>query len=218
MSEFSEGERAAVYRAIHERRDVRRGFLPTLVPDEVMERLLTAAHAGPSVGLMQPSRFVIVRDAGVRAAVHQAFAEANRAAAGRYAGEQRELYDGLKLEGLLEAQQHLCVLCDCGSAQGHGLGRQTMPETAPYSTVCAVENLWLAARVEGVGVGWVSILDPERLRAILQVPERLMIVAYLCVGYVDAFGSAPELERVGWEQRRALQSCVAMDHCPAEWG
>ena len=214
---FSDDERAAVYRAIRARRDVRQGFLPEPVPDAVLMRLLGAAHAAPSVGLMQPSRFVVVRDVEVRSAVKEAFSLANSAAAERYAGERRELYGALKLEGILEAPQNICVLCDAGSAQGYGLGRQTMPEAAVYSSVCAVQNLWLAARVEGIGVGWVSIVDPVRLREILCVPERLTVVAYLCVGYVAEFGKGPELERAGWESRRGLEGAVSVDRCDADW-
>ncbi|ADW69644.1 5,6-dimethylbenzimidazole synthase [Granulicella tundricola] len=216
--DFSADERGAVYRAIAERRDVRRGFLPEAVPDEVMMRVLGAAHAAPSVGLMQPSRFVVVRDVAVRTAVREAFLAANASAKEAYEGERRELYDGLKLEGILEAPQNVCVLCDACSDQGHGLGRQTMPEAAIYSTVCAVQNLWLAGRVEGIGVGWVSILDMAKLREILGVPERLTVVAYLCVGYVGEFGRGPELERVGWESRRGLEGAVSFDRCGAEWG
>jgi 5,6-dimethylbenzimidazole synthase len=173
--------------------------------------LLEAAHAAPSVGLMQPTRFVLVRDVAVKTAVHGAFLRANREAAEAYEGERRTLYEGLKLEGILEAPQNLCVLCDRESAQGHGLGRQTMPETAVYSSVCAVQNLWLAARVEGIGVGWVSILDREELCRILCVPEHLTVVAYLCLGYVAEFAASPELERAGWESRRAVS--MALDRC-----
>lgn len=213
---FSEDERAAVYRVIAERRDVRRGFVERPLEDAVLGRLLGAAHQAPSVGLMQPTRFVVVRDAAVRRRVHAVFCAANAEAGAGYAGRQRELYAGLKLEGLLECPQHLCVLCDAESAQGSGLGRVTMPETALYSSVCAVENLWLAARAEGVGVGWVSILDLTALRQILAVPERLTVVAYLCVGYCEQFGDRPDLEAAGWEQRR--EPAVSVDRCGEDWG
>jgi 5,6-dimethylbenzimidazole synthase len=208
---FDEVQRNAVYRAIGERRDVRKGYLPEPLPEELMTRLLTAAHHAPSVGLMQPSRFVVIRSHDVRSRVHAAFCEANRLALQVYESERREQYAGLKLEGILDAPQNLCVLCDPQSDQGHGLGRQSMPETAVYSTVCAVQNLWLAARAEGVGVGWVSILSPDALRSILNVPSQIVPVAYLCLGYVEAFGDTPELERAGWEQRAPLQSCVSYE-------
>jgi 5,6-dimethylbenzimidazole synthase len=210
-SSFTEAEREAVYRVIAERRDVRRGFLNTPLPDDLIGRLLTAAHSAPSVGLMQPTRFIVVRDSGIRKAVHQIFETANRQAAESYKGERAEQYSGLKLEGILEAPQNLCVLCDRENERGHGLGRQTMPETAVYSTVCAIQNFWLAARSEGVGVGWVSILDPAKLCDVLHIPAHLTLVAYLCFGYVEGFASEPDLERLRWERRIDLKTVVSYD-------
>lgn len=208
---FGDAERDAVYRAIAERRDVRHGFLPEPLAEDVLTRLLTAAHQSPSVGLMQPTRFVVVRDRAVRQAIHAAFVQANAAALSNYGEARREQYAGLKLQGLLEAPQHLCLLCDANSSRGHNLGRHTMPETALYSTVCAVQNLWLAALAEGIGVGWVSILDPSSLRAILGVPDGITPVAYLCLGYVDRFAMEPDLERFGWETRLALETVVSLN-------
>jgi 5,6-dimethylbenzimidazole synthase len=208
---FSEPDRAAVYRAIAARRDVRRGFVDRPLPDELLQRLLSAAHSAPSVGLMQPSRFIVIRNLATRKAVHDVFLEANTKAAAIYAGERGEQYAALKLEGILEAPQNLCVVCDTQNERGHKLGRHTMPEAAAYSTVCAVQNLWLAARTEGVGVGWVSILDPVRLRSVLHIPEHILPVAYLCLGYVESFASEPELERAGWEKRVPLQTAVCYD-------
>jgi 5,6-dimethylbenzimidazole synthase len=208
---FDESQRDAVYRAIGERRDVRKGYLPEPLPEELMARLLTAAHNAPSVGLMQPSRFIVIRSQEVRSRVRKAFVEANELAGAIYEDKRREEYSRLKLEGILEAPQNLCVLCDPQSDQGHGLGRQSMPESAIYSTVCAVQNLWLAARAEGVGVGWVSILSQDGLRSILNIPPHIVPVAYLCLGYVEAFDSEPELERAGWEQRVPLRSCVSYE-------
>jgi len=216
QSEFEIQERDAVYRAIATRRDVRRGFLDKPMPDELLRRLLSAAHCAPSVGLMQPSRFVVIRDYSVRSAVHEAFLQANEEATATYSGERREQYANLKLEGILEAPQNLCVLSDAGSERGHQLGRHTMPETAIYSTVCAIQNLWLAARAEGVGVGWVSILNPARLREILHIPARIVPVAYLCLGYVEGFAAEPELQHVGWETRIPLEEVVSYDRYFAE--
>jgi 5,6-dimethylbenzimidazole synthase len=210
-SPFNEAEREAVYRVIAERRDVRRGFLNAPLPDDLIGRLLSAAHRAPSVGLMQPSRFIVIRDCGIRTAVHQLFKTANQRAAGNYSDEQAERYSGLKLEGILEAPQNLCVLCDQESERGHGLGRQTMPETAVYSTVCAIQNFWLAARSEGVGVGWVSIIDPAELCNVLNIPDHLTLVAYLCFGYVKGFASEPDLERFGWDRRVDLKTVVSYD-------
>ena len=202
---FAEADRDAVYRAIAGRRDVRRGFLPQRLDDATLLRLLHAAHQAPSVGLMQPARFLLIREEASRRAVHAIFTRANKAAADAYQGEQRDRYSGLKLEGLLEAPQHVCVLCDGRTEQGAGLGRRTMPQMAAYSAVCAIQNLWLAARAEGVGVGWVSIFDMAELRALLRVPDDVEIVGYLCVGYVENFASEPDLERFGWEHRRPLR-------------
>lgn len=203
--------RDAVYRAIATRRDVRRGFVDEPLPPELIHRLLSAAHCAPSVGLMQPSRFILIRNRNVRQAVHDAFLEANEQAAAIYTGERREKYIDLKLEGILEAPQNLCVLSDAESERGHRLGRHTMPETAIYSTVCAIQNLWLAARAEGVGVGWVSILDGARLREILRIPAKIVPVAYLCLGYVDRFAIEPDLEHFGWETRMPLEEAVSYD-------
>ena len=215
-STYCEQERDAVYRAIATRRDVRSGFLDEPLPDDLLHRLLAAAHSAPSVGLMQPSRFIVVRDLAVRTTIHSIFRDANAEAMATYTGDQREKYATLKLEGILEAPQNLCVVCDPTSSRGHKLGRHTMPETAVYSTVCAIQNLWLAARTDGVGVGWVSILDPCRLRSVLNIPEHIIPVSYLCLGYVSQFASEPELERHGWEKRVSLEEVVFYDGFPEE--
>jgi 5,6-dimethylbenzimidazole synthase len=208
---FSEQERDAVYRTIGARRDVRRGFTDQPLPEDLLRRLLAAAHNAPSVGLMQPSRFIVIRDRAVRQAVHTLFEQSNNTAAATYTGEQQAQYKSLKLEGILEAPQNLCVVCDHDSERGHKLGRHTMQETAVYSTVCAIQNLWLAARAEGVGVGWVSILDPDSLRTVLNIPQHIVPVAYLCLGYVDHFAATPDLERYGWEQRLPLDAVISYD-------
>ena len=214
---FDEDARQAVYRAIRERRDVRRGFLPEPMSDELLGKLLEAAHNAPSVGLMQPWRFIVVRDLGVRQTIHNIFLDANQQALAGYEGEQQQNYSSLKLEGILEAPQNLCIVCDSQSSQGHQLGRRTMPETALYSAVCAVQNLWLAARAEGIGVGWVSILEPARLRCALKIPDHITPVAYLCLGYVEAFAAEPDLERAGWEKRTPLKSVLAFDQYDSNW-
>ena len=214
---FSEDEVQAVYRAIRERRDVRSGFLPEPLQEEVLLRLLAAAHQAPSVGLMQPWRFIIIRSLETRRAVHDIFLRANQAALANYSGERAQQYADLKLEGILNAPQNLCVVCDPDSEQGHRLGRATMPETAIYSAVCAVQNLWLAARAEGVGVGWVSILEKDALRSVLHIPANVVPVAYLCLGYVDHFVPMPELERVKWEQRVPLEQVLSFEQYDANW-
>jgi 5,6-dimethylbenzimidazole synthase len=205
---FSMEEREAVYRAIRERRDVRSGFQPEPLSDGLIRKLLGAAHQAPSVGLMQPWHFVLIEKRETRQAVHELFLEANRAASSIYDEERSAAYSKLKLAGILEAPHNLCVLCDATAARGFGLGRQTMPETAIYSAVCAVQNLWLAARAEGVGVGWVSIVEPEKLKHLLRIPPAMTLVAYLCVGYVDRFAEVPELESLHWEQRIPLEAVL----------
>jgi 5,6-dimethylbenzimidazole synthase len=209
-SDFSEAERAAVYRAIFERRDCRR-FLPDPLPDALVARLLAAAHHAPSVGFMQPWNFLLIRAPEVRRRVKAAFDRANAAAAAQFPGERGAFYRRLKLEGILEAPLNLCVTCDRSRHGPVVLGRTAQPEMDLYSTVCAVENLWLAARAEGVGVGWVSIIDPAELRSILALPEPVVPVAYLCLGRVAEFAPAPELERVGWLDRLDWHSLVFED-------
>jgi len=182
------------------RRDVRR-FRADPVPEATLEALIRLADLAPSVGNCQPARFVRVDDEGRRAAVRANFEAANREALADYSGERAKLYAGLKLAGLTEAPVHLAVFCDEATSQGHGLGARTMPETRRYSAVCALHTFWLAARAFGLGVGWVSILDPEALRAALDAPETWSFVGYLCVGFPDEEARTPELERLGWQAR-----------------
>lgn len=212
---FSPAERDAVYRCIFARRDVRRRFRPDPIPEATLARLLGAAHAAPSVGFMQPWDFLVVRSAEVRRAVHDAFAAANREAAARFEGERGALYRSLKLEGILEAPLGVCVTCDRQRTGPVVLGRTHQPEMDLYSSVCAVQNLWLAARAENVGVGWVSILRYEDLRAALGIPPDIVPVAYLCLGYVDGFDDRPELETLGWQARRPLAEAVRFDRWDA---
>lgn len=208
---FSETERRGVYRAIYERRDIRSHFVPDPIPEQVLCRILDAAHHAGSVGLMQPWDFILIQDAEMRAAIHECFLEANRSAAENYSGGRRALYESLKLEGIRETPLNLCVTCDRQRTKGHGVGRQTDLLTDLYSTVCAIQNLWLAARAESVGVGWVSILDFDSLRRLLAIPPHVVPVAYLCIGYVSEFPAAPELETAGWESRENLASLIHID-------
>ncbi|MEK0083263.1 5,6-dimethylbenzimidazole synthase [Benzoatithermus flavus] len=181
------------------RRDVRH-FRRDPVDPELIGYLLDLACLAPSVGHSQPWRFVLVDSPAARAAVRANFLACNEAALAAYEGERAELYARLKLAGLDEAPVHLAVFCDHDTRSGLGLGRRTMPEMLPYSVVTAVHTLWLAARAHGLGLGWVSILDPARLRADLDVPPAWQLVAYLCLGYPEAEHDRPELERVGWQQ------------------
>jgi 5,6-dimethylbenzimidazole synthase len=211
MGPFSDDERRGVYRAIYERRDVRSRFIAASLPDEVLARILDAAHHAPSVGLMQPWEFIVITDERVRGAIRAQFEDTNSRAAAAYDGDRRDLYDRLKLEAIIDSAVNLCVTCDPTLARGHGLGRQTMPETAIYSAVCAIQNCWLAARAEGVGMGWVSIIEADVIRRILAIPDHIVIVGYLCLGYVSDFDAEPELAAKGWEQRVPLADVMHFD-------
>jgi 5,6-dimethylbenzimidazole synthase len=205
---FSDAERHGLYRAIRERRDVRAQFLPTPIPPEILVRLLQAAHQAPSVGFMQPWDFIVIDSLKVRQAVKAMFEQENQKAAENYAGEQAVLYRRLKLEGITESPLNLCITCDRNRGGLHVLGRNTILETDLFSVCLAVQNLWLAARVEGIGVGWVSILDPRQLAEKLKLPAAVYPVAYLCLGYVSEFLSRPELEAAGWRSRLPLHQLV----------
>ena len=202
-----------LYDLIFSRRDVRR-FLPRPVPGEILERILTAAHHAPSVGFMQPWNFIVIRSLAVKRKVKELFLRENRKAAAVFRGKRRRLYESLKLEGIEEAPVNLCVTCDPARLGPHVLGRHTIRRTDVYSTCCAVQNLWLAARAEGIGVGWVSILRNGSLKKILGIPARIIPVAYLCVGYPVEFLSQPELEKAGWASRLPVDRLVFSDR----WG
>lgn len=210
---FPEAQRLAVYRAIEERRDIRR-FRAGALPDALVERLLRAAACAPSVGYMQPWNFLLIRDMQVRGEIHRAFLAANRAAQAMFPPERRSAYGALKLEGILESGLNLCITCDRSRNGPVVLGRTCQPDMDLYSTVCAVQNVWLAARAEGVGVGWVSIIEPEALRRILALPEAVVPVAYLCVGYTDEFPAEPELKTAGWLPEIPFEELVFQDR----WG
>lgn len=208
---FTVKERAAVYRAIETRRDVRDQFLPDPLPDELIGRLLHAAHSAPSVGFMQPWNFILVTDPAMREGAWRAFSRANEEAAVLFEGERRETYRSLKLEGIRKAPLSICVTCDPDRAGRVVLGRTHNPRMDAYSVVCAVQNLWLAARAEGVGVGWVSIFHDADIRALLGIPDRIEIIAWLCIGFVDELYREPELALKGWHQRLPLEDVIFRD-------
>jgi 5,6-dimethylbenzimidazole synthase len=191
------------------RRDVRR-FRVESVDRALLADLIALATRAPSVGLSQPWRFVSVESPARRAAIAENFANSNRMALEGYGGDRRKLYARLKLEGLARSPVHLAVFADDGVTAGAGLGRQTMPETIRYSVVAAVHTFWLAARCEGLGVGWVSILDPIAATSTLDVPATWSLVAYLCVGWPQEEHDDPELERLGWQAREPGASALLM--------
>ena len=199
---FDDAFRSRLLDLISWRRDVRR-FRRTPLAEGTLERLIECACLAPSVGLSQPWRFVIIEDAQRRAAIRASFESCNADALRAQAPERAARYARLKLAGLDDAPVHIAVFADRETAQGHGLGRLTMPATIDYSVVMAIHTFWLAARVEGIGVGWVSILDPARIAAILDAPAAWTFIGYLCVGYPSEEHDTPALEREGWENRRA---------------
>ena len=211
---FSEPEREAVYRAIFTRRDVRGQFLPTEITSSALSRLLTAAHHAPSVGFMQPWNFILIRGGETKTKIKTAFSTANAQAAMMFGAEQRPLYSALKLEGILEAPINLCITCDRKRAGPVVLGRTHNFDTDIYSTVCALQNLWLAARAEGICVGWVSIFNDEQLARILGLPDHVKPVAYLRLGYVAQLYTEPELAARGWRQRLNINDLIFEDR----WG
>ena len=213
-SAFSEPEKAALYRAIETRRDVRSQFLPDPIDHALLMRLLDAAHHAPSVGFMQPWNFLVIRSPEVKAELREAFTRANDEAREMFDGDKRALYSSLKLQGLTEAPVVLVITCDHTRRGRVVLGRTHNRDTDLYSTVCAVQNLWLAARAEGVGVGWVSIFHDSDIRAIFGIPEHVEIVAWLCLGYVNELYREPELAVKGWRQRLPLEDLVFEEN----WG
>jgi 5,6-dimethylbenzimidazole synthase len=201
LPNFDEAFRARLRELLIWRRDVRR-FRSKPLPKGTLERLIETACFAPSVGLSQPWRFVIVDDPQRRRAVLEDFKACNAEALGSYSGDLAARYVRLKLAGIEEAPAQLAVFADPSTAVGHGLGRRTMPEMVQYSVVAAVCTLWLAARAEGIGMGWVSILDPAHMSTILDVPAQWRFIGYLCFGYPQAEDERPELERAGWERRQ----------------
>lgn len=203
---YPESARAAVHRVIAERRDIRR-FRPDEVPEDVLRRVLEAAHRAPSVGLMQPWRLIVVRATATRIEVRRLAQRERLRQADRFDERARQFLDQ-KVEGIVEAPLGICVCCDHGDPAAEVLGRGTIPETDVYSTACAIENLWLAARAEGLGVGWVSFYRPDDLRAVLGIPTTVDPIAYLCLGWPDERPGRPGLEAAGWSSRMPLEDVI----------
>jgi nicotinate-nucleotide--dimethylbenzimidazole phosphoribosyltransferase len=205
---FPDDQRAAVYRVIEERRDVRRGFQPDPIPADVLERVLAAAHRAPSVGFSQPWDFIVISDPGRRRRIKELAEQSRQGFAAALPAARARAFDQLKTEAILQTPVNIVVTCDPTRGGRHTLGRHAQPQTAMYSSVLAVANLWLAARAEGLGVGWVSFFSERELAAELGLPEHLEVAAYLCVGYVSEFSAEPELAAAGWARRRPLHWAV----------
>ena len=208
---FSQPEQQAVYRAIYERRDMRH-FSGGKVADELLQRLLAAAHHAPSVGFMQPWRFIRIRNRSLRESLH-ALVEQERVLTAQALGEREDEFMKLKVQGVLDAAEVLVVALPPGR-EAHVFGRRTLPEMDLASAACAIQNLWLAARAEGLGMGWVSIFCPVKLAQLLQMPEGSKPIAILCLGPVTAFYDQPMLQGEKWARRAALADMVFEDH----WG
>lgn len=202
-------ERDNFYKVLYGRRDVRSEFLPESIPDDCLQRILQAAHHAPSVGFSQPWNFIVVSDQQIKKSIHDLHQQANIEASNMFSDERSKEYRRLKLAGIVESPINICVTCDRYRGGEIVLGKTHQPEMDIYSTVCAVENLQLAARAENIGVGWVSIMDKNKLKKLLKIPPRIEVVAYLCVGYVSDFYDEPELQVKGWESRTDLKTLVA---------
>lgn len=216
--DFTSEERAGLYKAIYSRRDVRARFIQRPIPEEAMARILHAAHHAPSVGFSQPWNFVLIRDKRTRERIKESFEEEKDRSADMLEGSRRAQYVSLKLEGILESFVNVCVTYDPTKFGPFVIGRTSIPETGVYSVCCAVQNLWLAARTEGVGVGWVSILSNDAIRECLGLPEHVVPVAYLCLGHVEEFARKPDLEAAGWLSRLDLRDVVAYEGWGGEPG
>jgi len=202
---FSSSEIEAIYRAIYERRDMRH-FLPDPVDEAVMQRLLAAAHHGPSVGFMQPWRFIRITDPDLRKQIH-GLVEEERVCTAEALNERKDEFMKLKVEGVLDCGE-LLVTALMPKRENYVFGRRTMPEMDLASAACAIQNLWLAARAEGLGVGWVSIFSPPKLAELLNMPEGSQPIAILCIGHVEKFYDEPMLQKENWAQRAQLKDYV----------
>jgi len=212
--ELTPEEKDLIQRLIRARRDIRK-FKPDAVPTDKLRRILEAAHAAPSVGFMQPWNFILIESLETRQQIKESFEKVNSGEKHKLEGTAKSaLYNSLKLEGIMESPLNIAVTCDHGRDGAYVLGRATMPETAPYSVCLAIENLWLAARSEGVGVGWVSLLDKTAVQNILGLPPGVELIAYLCVGYPLEFTPIPLLQEIGWKERKQLDSLIFKE----QWG
>ncbi|MEP0826120.1 MAG: 5,6-dimethylbenzimidazole synthase [Nitrososphaera sp.] len=213
---LTESEKDGLYKAIFSRRDVRSHFVNKEIPDDVLLRILNAAHHAPSVGFSQPWNFVLIKDKAIRQQVKESFLRERERSISMLGNDEarQKQYASLKLEGIMESAVNICVTYDPTRFGPFVLGRTSIEETGVYSVACAIQNLWLAARAEGVGVGWVSILANKDLEKILAIPKHIRPVAYLCLGYVSEFADKPDLERAGWLPRIGLDKVV----CYEQWG
>jgi 5,6-dimethylbenzimidazole synthase len=206
--DFSEQEKMGLYKAIYSRRDVRSHFNSKPINDDILSRILHAAHHAPSVGFSQPWNFILIKDTNTKKKIKKSFEKEKNRSSQLVEEPKRSKYLSFKLEGILESTVNLCVTYDPSKFGPFVIGRSSIPEAGLYSVCCAIQNLWLSARTEGIGLGWVSILSNDTLKEILDIPEHVVPVAYLCLGYVDDFAKKPDLETAGWLPRLELKDVV----------
>ena len=208
MNGFSEQEKESFYKAIYSRRDVRSNFTSEPIDDQVLTRILKAAHHAPSVGFSQPWNFILVKNIETREKIKESFEKEKAKSSNLVEEPRRSKYLSYKLEGILESAINVCVTYDPTKTGSFVIGRTSIPETGIFSVCCAVQNMWLAARTEGIGVGWVSILSNQALRDALSIPDHVLPVAYLCMGHVSKFEPKPDLETKGWLPRLELDDVI----------
>ncbi len=208
MNDFSDDEKNGFYKAIFSRRDVRSRFLSKPIEDDILTKILNAAHHAPSVGFSQPWNFILIKDENTKKKIKESFEEERKRSANLVEEPRKGKYLSLKLEGIMDSPINICITYDPSKFGPFVIGRTSIPETGLYSVCCAVQNLWLAARTEGLGLGWVSILSNEILKDVLDLPEQVIPVAYVCLGYVEEFSNKPDLEKAGWLPRLDLKDVV----------
>ena len=210
LDSFTISEKEGLYKAVFSRRDIRSHFVDKKIPDEALAKILNAAHHAPSVGYSQPWDFILIKNKDTKLKVKNSFIQEREKSISLLDNDldRQDKYVKLKLEGILESDINICVTYDPKRFGPFVLGRTSIPETGEYSVCCAIQNLWLAARAEGIGVGWVSILAIDDLRYILGIPKHVKPIAYLCLGYVNKFEDKPDLERVGWLKRTILSKVI----------
>lgn len=206
--DFSPEEKNGFYKAVFSRRDVRSHFTSEPIDEKVLSRILNAAHHAPSVGFSQPWNFILIKDRDTRKKVKESFDKERTRSSNLIDDPKRSKYLSLRLEGILDSAVNVCVTYDPSKFGPFVIGRSSIPETGIYSVCCAIQNLWLAARTEEIGVGWVSILSNDELKKILEIPEHVVPVAYLCLGHVTKFAEKPDLETAGWLSRLDLKDVV----------
>ncbi len=206
--DFSKQEKDGLYKAIFSRRDVRSHFTSAPIDGKILTRILKAAHHAPSVGFSQPWNFILIKDQDTKKKIKESFEHEKELSSDMVKEPKKSKYLSFKLEGILDAPVNLCVTYDPSKFGPFVIGRTSIPETGIYSVCCAVQNLWLAARTEGIGVGWVSILSNDVLKNVLNLPDHVTPIAYLCLGYVEKFAEKPDLEEAGWLPRLNLKDVV----------